>query len=111
LKKILLSLKGDKKKIYGIGAAPRACVMLNCCKLKKQQIDLIGEVPQSLKCNKYVPGTDIMVKDENKIITDRPDYVLILAWHLKKRIINILLKKGYNGSFIIPLPKLKVVKK
>ena len=111
LKKFLLSLKKNKKKIYGIGAAPRACVMLNCCKLNKHQINLVGEVPQSLKCNKYVPGTDIMVKDENKIITDSPDYVLILAWHLKKRIINILLKKGYNGNFIIPLPKLKIIKK
>ena len=94
-----------------MGAAPRACVLLNSSTLSKSEINLVGEVAQSLKCNKYVPGTDIMVKDENKIITDSPDYVLILAWHLKKRIINILLKKGYNGNFIIPLPKLKIIKK
>ena len=50
-----------------------------------------------------------MVKDENKIITDKPDYVIILAWHLKKIIINLLLKKRYKGNFIIPLPKLKII--
>jgi len=109
LKKLLLNLKRKKKKIYGMGAAPRACVMLNSCNLTKNEIGLIGELPGSLKCNKYVPGTDIMVRDENKIITDKPDYVIILAWHLTKRIISLLLKKGYKGNFIVPLPKLKIL--
>ena len=109
LNKLLLNLKKKGKEIYGMGAAPRACVMLNSCRLTKNEIGLVGEVPQSLKCNKYVPGTDIKVKDENKIITDKPDYVIILAWHLKKIIINLLLKKKYKGNFIIPLPKLKII--
>lgn len=109
LRKLLLNLKKKKKTIYGMGAAPRACVLLNSCNLTKYEIDLVGEVPQSLKCNKYIPGTDIMVMDENKIISDRPDYVIILAWHLKKRIINLLLKKGYKGNFIIPLPNIKIL--
>tara|TARA_Y100000590_G_scaffold434065_1_gene551843 strand:- start:831 stop:2075 length:1245 start_codon:yes stop_codon:yes gene_type:complete len=111
LKKLLLNLKRKKNKIYGMGAAPRACVMLNSCNLTKNEIGLIGELPGSLKCNKYVPGTDIMVRDENKIITDKPDYVIILAWHLTKRIISLLLKKGYKGNFIVPLPKLKILKR
>jgi len=93
-----------------MGAAPRACVMLNSCNLTKNEIDLVGEVSQSLKCNKYIPGTNIKVMDENRIILDNPDYVIILAWHLKKRIINLLLKKGYKGNFIIPLPKTEILK-
>ena len=108
LKNHLPEKKG--KEIYGMGAAPRACVMLNSCRLTKNEIGLVGEVPQSLKCNKYVPGTDIMVKDENKIITDKPDYLVILAWHLKKQMIKLFFKKGYRGHFIIPLPKLKISK-
>ena len=110
LNKFFYNLKKKGKKIYGIGAAPRACVMLNSANLTKNEIDLVGEVSKSLKCNKYVPGTNIMVRNENKIIRDKPDYVVILAWHLKKRIINLLSKKGYKGNFIIPLPILKVIK-
>ena len=83
--------------------------MLNSCNLSKHQIGLVGEVPESLKCNKYIPGTDIMVINENKIISDQPDYVIILAWHLKKRIVSLLLKKGYRGKFIVPLPSLKII--
>ena len=110
LNKFFYNLKKKGKKIYGMGAAPRACVMLNSANLTKNEIDLVGEVSKSLKCNKYVPGTNIMVRNENKIIRDKPDYVVILAWHLKKRIINLLSKKGYRGNFIIPLPILKVIK-
>ena len=108
--KLLSNLKKKKSKIYGMGAAPRTCVMLNSSNLTKNEIYLVGEVPKSLKCNKYIPGTNIIVKNENKIITDKPDYVVILAWHLKKMIINLLSKKGYKGNFIIPLPNLKILR-
>ena len=111
IKNLFNHLKEKRKKIYAMGAAPRSCVLLNSSKLSKNEIALVGEVPESLKCNKYVPGTDIMVKNENKIITDKPDYVIILAWHLKKRIIKLLKQRGYKGNFIIPLPKLKIIKK
>ena len=109
LNKFFYNLKKKGKKIYGMGAAPRACVMLNSANLTKNEIDLVGEVSKSLKCNKYVPGTDIMVRNEKKIIKDKPDYVVILAWHLKKRIVKLLKKSGYRGNFIIPLPKLKII--
>ena len=110
MKKLFKKLKKEKKIVYGMGAAPRSGVMINSCNLTKKEIHLIGEVPKSLKCNKYVPGTDIIVKNENKIITDKPDYVIILAWHLRKRIVSMLLKRGYKGNFIIPLPNLKILR-
>ena len=107
-KNCLNNLKKKKNKIYGIGAAPRSCVLLNSANITNYEISLVGEVKQSLKCNKYVPGTDIIVKDEYKIITDKPDYLVILAWHLKKQMIKLFSSKGYKGQFIIPLPKLKI---
>ena len=110
IKKLLINLKKNKKKIYGVGAAPRACVFLNSCNITNKQVNLIGEVPQSIKCNKYVPGTNIIVKNENKIITDKPDYVIILAWHLVKIITTLLTQKGYEGSYIVPLPSLRIIK-
>ena len=111
IKRLFIKLKKEKKTIYAMGAAPRACVLLNSSNLTKKEIGLVGEVSESLKCNKFVPGTNIMVKDENRIIRDKPDYVIILAWHLKDRIIKILSKKGYKGKFIIPLPKTEIFKK
>ena len=73
-------------------------------------VETLKNILSVVKCNKYVPGTDIIVKNENKIVIDKPNYVVILAWHLTKRIIKLLLKKGYRGDFIVPLPKLKIIK-
>ena len=39
--------------------------MLNSSNLTKNEINLVGEVPKSLKCNKYIPGTIIIVKNES----------------------------------------------
>ncbi len=108
--KYLTNLKKKGKKIYGIGAAPRSCVMLNSSNITNKEIQLVGEVAQSLKCNKYVPGTNIIVRNENRIIKDKPDYLVILAWHLEKQMVKIFSRKGYKGHFIIPLPKLRILK-
>ena len=61
------------------------------------------------KINKLIPGTNIPICSENKIISDQPDYVLILAWHFQKRLVRMLKKKGFKGNFILPLPKIKIL--
>tara|TARA_Y100001970_G_scaffold240307_1_gene302929 strand:+ start:6657 stop:7886 length:1230 start_codon:yes stop_codon:yes gene_type:complete len=109
-KELIYKIVKNKKTVYGIGAAPRGCVMLNSPNFSSNEIKMVGEMANSLKCNKYVPGTDIIVKDENKIVQDQPDYVVILAWHLKKRISQSLKRKGFKGKFIIPLPDLRIVR-
>ena len=102
-------IKKNNCKIYGIGAAPRSCVLINSIKLSKRQINFIGEVNNSLKINKYLPGTNILIKNEKIIIKDQPDYVIVLPWHLRERIIKNLRSKGFRGKFIIPLPKFKIL--
>ena len=57
-----------------------------------------------------MPSTNIKIVNENKILLDKPDYIIILAWHLKKRIIRFFRKKKTKSKFIIPLPKLKIIK-
>jgi len=107
-KKIINKFVNKNKTIYALSAAPRGCVLLNAANFSKKDIKMVGEVSNSFKINKYIPGTDIIIKDENRIIKDQPDFVIILAWHLKKRLIRNLVKNGFKGKFIIPLPKLKI---
>lgn len=106
LKKIIYDIS-SKKIIYGIGAAPRACVLINLLNLNSLQIRYIGEVKGSKKINKFVPGTDIIVKDENFLINKSPDFFIIFSWHLSKKIISNYKKIGYKGKFLIPLPNIK----
>ena len=52
----------------------------------------------------------IPVYSDNKLLTDKPDYALVLAWNFAKEIMNNnhLYKKN-KGKFIIPLPIPKII--
>ena len=107
-KKLIKKFIKKNKTIYALSAAPRGCVLLNAANFSKKNIKMVGEVSNSFKLSKYIPGTNIIIKNENEIIKEQPDFVIILAWHLKERLTKNLVKSGYKGKFIIPLPKLKI---
>ena len=107
-KKLINKFINKNKTIYALSAAPRGCVLLNAANFSSNEIKIVGEVSNSFKLNKFIPGTNIIIKNEDKIIKEQPDFVIILAWHLKERLTKNLVKNGYKGKFIIPLPKLKI---
>ena len=77
--------------------------------ITKEIVNCICEVNNSHKIGHYMPGTNIPVVSENIIFKKKPDYLLLLSWHISKELINNLKKKGYKGKFIIPLPKPRIV--
>ena len=108
IKKLIKKLILQNKQIFAISASPRGCVLLNSANFTRKNIKFVGEVPGSFKLKKFIPGTNIPIVNENKIVKEQPDFIIILAWHLKYRLIKILVKKGYKGKFIAPLPKLEI---
>ena len=56
-----------------------------------------------------MPGTNIPIVEES-ILKEKPDYLLLLSWHISESLIKIFRKKGYKGKFIIPLPTPKIIK-
>ena len=57
-----------------------------------------------------MPGTNIPILNENIIKQKKPDYLLLLSWHISKSLIQNFKKLGFKGKFIIPLPKPRIVK-
>lgn len=102
--KILSDLKLQNKSIVGIGAPSRASTLINFLGLNNDYIDYIGEISNSLKIGKFIPGTNIPVEDEDRIFNENPDYVINFSWHINEDIKKILKKKGYKGNLIVPLP-------
>ena len=105
----ILELKNENKKIIAKSCPARAVVLLNYCGLNDSHIEYIAEQPTSLKLDYYVPGSSLKIISDNILIDDKPDYVLLLAWHLKDPIINKWKKRGLNSKFIIPLPNVEIV--
>jgi len=109
LMSMLLKIKEDKKKIYGISAPSRASTLINYCGIDSGILDYVLEVKGSYKIGNYMPGTLIPIEEESILFTHQPDYALLLSWHIAEELIPKLKEKGYKGKFIIPLPEPRIV--
>jgi hypothetical protein len=106
---LLRDLKHDGARIYGIGAPSRASTLVNFVGLDDGILDCVLEISTSKKLDKYLPGTAIPVLDERKLFDDQPEYALLLSWHIADELRDNLLRKGFRGDFVVPLPKPRVL--
>ena len=109
---LLNKLEKIKKKnntIFAVGAPSRATTLVNYVGLTKGVINCICEIKGSHKINHYLPGTRIPIVSEEEIFRKKPEYLLLLSWHISKELIKNLKMKGYKGKFIIPLPNPRIV--
>lgn len=109
LKGLINALVKDGKKIIGYGASTKGNVLLQFCKLGKDQISLIADVNED-KFGAYTPGTNIPIVSEKEGKAKKPDYIFVLPWHFKHGILDRekdFLEKG--GKFIFPLPEIEIV--
>jgi hypothetical protein len=107
---LLYKLKKNNKTIVGNSCPCRSSVLLNYCGIGKDLIPYIAEQPTSAKLGLYLPGKHIPIVNNKILVKDQPDYILLLAWHYAKPIMKYLKKMGVKSKFIIPLPKVKIVK-
>ena len=102
------SLKSEGKKIVAFGASAKGNTLLKYTQTTTDTIDyIIDETPE--KIGKYSAGTGIPIYGLDILKTDTPDYIVILAWNFKEVIIKKLIDFGYEGKFIIPIPKFEII--
>tara|TARA_Y100000310_G_C20703195_1_gene832027 strand:+ start:1662 stop:2915 length:1254 start_codon:yes stop_codon:yes gene_type:complete len=110
LHSLLLDIKKEGKKVYGIGAPSRASTLINYVGIDDGIMDYVMEVKGSHKIGKYMPGTLIPVVDESKLYEDQPAYAMLLSWHIAEELAPKIKEKGFKGDFIVPLPKPRILK-
>lgn len=106
---LMLMLYESVGETYGVGAPSRATTLIHYLGLDTSLLKCVCELPGSPKVGLNIPGTNIPVVSEQKLIDDQPDQALILSWHLADEIIPKLRQKGYEGKFIVPLPVPRMV--
>jgi hypothetical protein len=77
---MIKDIKLEEKKIIGYGAPAKATTILNYFGLSEK--DFLFTIDEnSLKQSKFIPGTNIEIKDINEVKPGSYDYVLVLAWN------------------------------
>ena len=113
-KEKLVNMLGVAKKkgvIVGYGASARSSTMLNFCGVDRKIITAIAD-DNPLKQGLYTAGSHILIDSPEKVMRKEPFFVFILAWNFANEITEKLKDKfGYNGGYIIPIPKEPYIKK
>lgn len=105
---VLEKVKGEGKRIAGYGAAAKGCTLLSYCGVDSKYLDYIVDL-NPVKQGQYFTGTQLRIEPPTKLLEDRPDAVMIIAWNFAEEIMKQ--QEAYRdqgGTFIIPVPEVRI---
>jgi SAM-dependent methyltransferase len=104
---LLDKLKGEGKRIVGYGAAAKGCTLLAYCGVGSQYLDCIVDL-NPVKHGRYMADR-VRIEPPSKLLEDKPDSVLIIAWNFADEIMKQQREyRDQGGSFIVPVPEVRV---
>lgn len=106
---LLIDAKRDGRTVGGYGAPAKATVLLNYCGIDTGLLPYVVDTTP-YKQGKYIPGVQIPIFNENHIFADRPDYLLLFPWNLKKEIAGRIGEqvRSWGGKFVTAIPELEI---
>ena len=105
----LQQLKSENAKIAAYGASAKGTTLLNYFGIGGDYIDFV--VDRSIvKQGKFTPGMQLEIFAPSKLLEETITHALLLSWNFADEIIaqqQEFIKQG--GTFIVPLPQVKIV--
>ena len=101
---MLKRLRAEGKQVVAYGSSAKGNTLLNFMGIGSDLVSyLVDKSP--LKQGMFSPGMHLPVLPVERLIEDRPDYALVLAWNFTDEIVRQ--QRAYvegGGRFIVPIP-------
>lgn len=97
------------QRLVGNSSPGRCSTLLNFCGMRQELLPYLAEQPTSLKLGMYLPGLHIPIVENSILIEEQPDFVLLLAWHYAKPIMEQLRARELKSKFVRPLPEFQII--
>ena len=108
LLEFLIRSRREGKRVVGYGAPAKGNTLLNYCGVGPELLEYTVDLSPH-KQGHFLPGTHLPIYGPDKIVQDRPDYVLILPWNLRHEIsTQMAVIRSWGGQFVVPIPALEI---
>lgn len=105
---LLRKLKAENHRIAVYGASAKGSTLLNYFGIGGETVDYVVD-RSTVKQGRYTPGTQLKIHNPAKLLSDRPDYCLLLTWNFADEILaQQQAYRDQGGKFIIPVPQVRV---
>ena len=109
LLELLRGLRAQGSTIAGYGAAAKGSTLLNYVGIGSDLVEFVVD-RNGHKQGKLMPGTSQPIQDPSVLLTERPDYLLLLAWNFADEIMQQQAEyRSAGGQFIVPIPSPRIV--
>jgi SAM-dependent methyltransferase len=109
LRRLIRGLRAEGKSVAAYGAAAKGSTLLNYAGLGTESIYFVVD-RNPHKQGLLMPGVHNPIRPVEALLSERPDYVLMLAWNFKDEVMRQQAEYAtQGGQFIIPVPRPRVV--
>jgi ABC-type hemin transport system substrate-binding protein len=110
LLQFLLKAQAEGKTVAAYGAAAKGNTLLNYAGVRDDLIKFVIDLNPA-KQNKFMPGSRIPMVGADALLTNQPDYILILPWNLEKEIkAQLAAQHKVTWQYVMAVPHLTVSK-
>ena len=106
--KFLLDARLDGRKVAAYGAAAKGNTFLNYAGVRGDLIPYVVDANPA-KRGKFMPGSRIPIVSEERIRSDRPDYIVVLPWNIRDEVMSDLAYvREWGARFVTAIPELRI---
>lgn len=99
----------NSQTVAAYGAAAKGSTLLNYCGVSTREIGYVVDRSPH-KQGQYLPGSHLPIVSIDRLLSDRPDFVFVLAWNLLDEVVGSLPEVvEWGGRFVTTMPDLTVL--